>query len=1045
MKAGNKWVTNLKRSQMKHIYKYLVALLLTLTSTALQAQNQVVTGTVSDEVGGIGGASVKEKGLQSNGVTTDNNGKFTITLRGTSKTLIVSYVGMLNQEVEVGTKTSVTIKMVEDAKGLDQIVVVGYGKQKKITLTGSISTVSGAEIRQNPSASLQNTLVGRLPGFFSQQRSGAPGADGATFFIRGVSSYNGGSTTPLIIVDDIEYSPEQFAAIDANEVENISILKDAATTAIYGIRGANGVLVVTTRRGKLGKPQITYRNEFSLMKPTIMPEFLDSYQTAVLYNQARANDGLAPRFTADDLQKYKDGSDPYGHPDNDWKEILFKDYSKQVKGNFDIVGGTEKVKYFVSAGYLFQDGMLRNYGKEQGVNSNFYYNRYNYRSNLDIKATKTLDLRVDLYGNLGVTNTNNIGSAFGYNDIFYDYVSFLSLSPFNYPVYNPDGSFGYSKSQRDDNSNYNQNNIVGRITHYGYNRKYGNNMNLVANANQRLDFITEGLSIKGVLSYASTHDYTRSMTRDQFPSFIYNPADGTYEPRDANIYRVRRYFLGYGAGNTIRNLTTQFILNYDRTIGNHHMYGTVLTNRNSVIKFNSSAVYNFVPNNFRGYTGRVGYDYADKYLFQFNGAYNGSDLFVSDKRYGFFPAVSAGWVVSNEKFWKDNIKVVDYLKLRGSYGLVGNDRIGDGFSYSYLQNYNNGGNASFGYSDNTQTGLFEGALPNENITWETERKTDVALEFGLFKSKLTGSIDLFHNVRKDILTRRGTVSSVFGVALPPVNLGEVQNQGGEVELNYRDQIGQVGIGVRANYSLAKNKILYQDEPTAAYPYQQFTGNSIGQILTYQWIGFYNSLEEIASSPKVTGATTRVGDLKYADLNGDGKIDGFDTSINGFPNLPNSNYGLELRANYKGFGVSLLFQAATNFNVRGVAEAIQAFASNLTEIHQNSWTPALGDKAQYPLLSFNAGGSSPASYPSTFWFVSGNYLRLKNAEINYNFSKKIIDKLNVQNLRAYVNGYNLITWSNLNKRYQFDPESNSGSDRIKYPPQQMINLGLSVTF
>ncbi len=308
-----------------------------------------------------------------------------------------------------------------------------------------------------------------------------------------------------LTVDDIEYTPEQFAAIDANEVENISILKDASTTAIYGIKGANGVLVVTTRRGKLGTPQITYRNELSVMKPTVMPEFLDSYETALLYNKARVNDKLPVRFTDDDLQKFKDGSDPYGHPNNNWRDILFKDNSKQVKGNFDVSGGTEKVKYFVSAGFLFQDGLLKNYGKDQGVNSNFYYTRYNYRSNLDIKATKTLDVRIDLYGNLGVTNTNNIGSAFGYNDIFYDYVSFLSLAPFNYPVTNPDGTFGYSKWQRDENPNYNQNNIVGRITHYGYNRRYGNNMNLVANANQKLDFITEGLSVKGVLSYASTY------------------------------------------------------------------------------------------------------------------------------------------------------------------------------------------------------------------------------------------------------------------------------------------------------------------------------------------------------------------------------------------------------------------------------------------------------------------------------------------------------------------------------------------------------------
>lgn len=1028
----------------KYLYQIITALLFFCMPEKGSAQTRVVEGIVRDNIGPMVGVSVKEKDVAGNVVLTNGDGKYKISLRGKTGIIQVIYIGYITQQITVGNKTTINVRMETDNNDLEEVVILGYGKQKKLTLTGAVSTISGQEIRQNPSASLQNTLVGRLPGYSAQQRSGKPGSDGADFFIRGVSSYNTGSNKPLIIVDDIEYDYDQFSLLDANEIENVSILKDAATTAIYGVKGANGVLVVTTRRGKKGKPNITYRNEFSILTPTTMPEYLDSYESAILYNKARANDNLSERFTADDLQKFKDGSDPYGHPNIDWKSVLFKDYSTQAKASFDIDGGTDKVKYFVSAGYLTQDGMLQEYSvEENGVNSNFYYNRYNYRSNLDIKATKTLDLRIDLYGNVAITNENNIGSAFGKNDVFYDYVSFLSLAPWAYPIYNPDGSFGYSTWQRDENPLYNQNNIVGRIAHYGYTRQHENNMFFIGNANQKLDFITKGLSLKGVVSYSSKYSYNRNMTRDQFPSFIYNPANDTYTPRDVNIYRVRRYFIGYSAGSTERNLNTQIHLNYDRTFAKHHVYGLALSNRNTVLKYSGNSVYNFVPNNFQGYSGRVGYDFDDKYLLQFNAAYNGSDRFGDDK-FGFFPAVSAGWNISSEPFFKNNVKVVNYLKLRGSYGVVGNDKIGDEFNYYYLQNYYSGGSANFGSGSNWYTGFYEGTLGNNAVTWEREKKLDIALEFALFDNKLAGSIDVFRNNRYDIMTTRGTVSAVFGVGLPPVNLGRVRNQGGEIELTYKDRFGELGVSVTANYSYAKNKILYRDEPAAAFPYQQLTGNSIGSGLLYQWIGFYTSAEDIAASP-TTEISPRIGDLKYADLNGDGKIDPYDMSYTGMPNLPNSYYGLNLGFNYKNFSFSALFQGALNYDIRAIAEGIQAFSSNLTSNHQNYWTPELGDAAQYPRLSFTPGMSSAASYPSTFWSIKGNYLRLKNIELGYTLPQKLLTRLKVQNIRTYLNGYNLLTWSNLSKRYQFDPESNTANDKIGYPPQKIFNIGLSVTF
>ena len=1032
---------------MKRIFFILVLQLVALLS--IQAQNKVVTGTVTDSTGPVIGASVIEKGLVSNGTTTDVNGKFTLELKGKSNIVIVSAVGFLTQEVSGATTTNIRVFLYSsDVKGMEDVVVVGYAKQKKVTLTGAVSVVAGAELRENPTASLQNTLSGRLPGFFSVQPSGRPGADGATFFIRGQSSYNPGSNAPLIIVDDIEYSYDQFARLDPNEIESLSILKDASTTAVYGVKGANGVVIITTRRGRLGAPKISARLETSMQQPTRMPEYLNSYETALLYNQAKINDGQPAYFTAADLEFFKNGADPYGHPTNNWKDILFKKFSKQYRANFDISGGTERVKYFISLAGLFQDGMVKNFSKDQDINGNYYHMRYNYRSNLDIKVTNTTNLRLDLYGNIGEINTPNVGSPFGYNDVFYEYSSFLSLAPFNYAVYNPNGTYGYSTWQISGggtSSSYNVNNIVGRLTHYGYNRTYENNMNLIMSANQKLDFLTKGLSFKATAAYTSNYGYSKSMTRDQFPSFIYNPVTSTYTPRDPNVYRVRRFFSGYSAGSTVRTLTLQAMVNYDRTFGKHRVYGLALVNQGTDTRYSSNSTYNFIPNNYRGFTGRLGYNFKEKYLFEINTAYNGSDRFAKANRYGLFPAASIGWNISKEKFIKDNIGVISNLKLRASYGLVGNDKIGSNFSYYYLPTWSNSGSINFGTTSNAFTGIREGTLGNDQVTWEKEKKFDAGIDFGLFNGKLNGTVDYFKNQRYDILTTRGTVSAVFGQTLPPVNLGIVDNEGYEIELNYNGKIGkEFNYRLKGTYSVAKNKIIFQDEPSYAYAYQAFTGNSIGMQRVYRWIGYYKDSADIANSA-VPSQKPYPGDLKYADLNKDGKIDGYDMEVTGYSNVPNTTYGFQIGFSYKGFSISTFFQGAMNFNVRAVAEAIRPFSSNLTEIHKYAWTPALGDNAKFPRISLLAGASDAIAYPSTFYFIPGDYLRLKTAEIGYTLPKSWVSRWKLESVRVYANGYNLITWTKLDKLYDFDPEITTNTDRTIYPPQRTINFGISVGF
>jgi TonB-linked SusC/RagA family outer membrane protein len=1054
-------IKSLNAFEMKKILCLLFTIQLFCLNT--YAQTARISGLVTDSSGTpIIGATVVEKGMTSNGTSTDAAGKFAITLKGSSRVLVVSFIGYQDTEVNVSNSTNVHVAIKTTFASLEDVVVIGYGRQKKITTTGAISTVSGAELRENPTASIQNTLAGRLPGFFSQQTSGRPGADGATFYIRGVSSYNAGSTSPLIIVDDIEFSYDQFSRIDPNEIESLSILKDASTTAVYGVRGANGVVVVTTRRGKAGSPRISFRGETSLQQPTIMPEFLNSYDAALLYNEGRKNDNQTPFFTEADLAAYRDHTDPYGHPDVNWKEVLFKKFSKQIRGNFDITGGTEKVKYFISAGYLFQDGMVKDFGSKVGINNNFYNQRYNYRSNLDMKITRSTDLRLDLYGNISEINQPQIGSPNGWNDVFADYGSLWTLAPWAYPINNPDGSLGYSlwqKSPGTGGTTYDVNNIVGRLTYLGYTRTFESNMNLVATANQRLDFITRGLSLKGTLSYASSYANPNvTMSGGEFPSFIYDPATDTYAPRNANTFRVRRLIRGANNGSTIRNVTAQLFLNYDRTFsGQHHFYGLALVSQNSATQGNSNSVYNFIPNNFRGFTGRIGYDYRQKYLVEFNSAYNGSDRFSKENRYGFFPAASAGWNISEEPFFKNTFKFIDRMKIRGSYGLVGNDKIGSAFSYYYQQTYGSGSNQVFFGNPNANAGngIYEGTLGNPNVSWEKEKKMDIGLELGMFDNKLSATIEYFNNDRYDILTTRSgpnsSASSVIGQALPAINLGKVNNKGVELELSYADNIGKdFSYSVKGTYSVAKNKILFMDEPAYSNSYQAFTGNSINTQRVYTWIGFYESADDIAHSARPAVAV-RPGDLKYEDLNKDGIIDGFDTKVQGYPNIPNTTGGFQLSVRYKGFNIGIFLQGAINFNVRGIAEAVQPFGGNFRSVHQQAWTPALGNDATFPLLSFIPGISDSRAYPSTFWLIPGDYLRLKTAEFGYSLPPSWIKRLRMKDIRIYTNGYNLFTWTKLNKLYQLDPEINqgstgsSGTDRINYPPQRTINFGISATF
>lgn len=1024
-----------------------------LACLSVLGQAKRITGLVKDKSGPLPGVSVSEKGNPSNGVSTDANGKFTLTLKK-SHIIVLSSIGYVRQEVSVEGLASVVVEMKDDSKSLDEVVVVGYGQKKKVTLTGAVSAVSGKDIRQSPSPSLQNTLAGRLTGFTSQQRGGQPGKDAASFNIRGVSSYVG-NNNPLILVDDIEFTYNEFASLSASEVESITVLKDASTTAIYGIKGANGVVLVTTTRGKAGKPRITLQSEYGLSQPTRLPDYLDSYGAASLLREAQINTNnlnpnkdFKPTFSEEDLELFRNGTDPYGHPNNNWRDLLFNKFAPQARTNFDLNGGTDKVKYFVSVGYLYQGGQLKDYSVD--LNSKYYYKRYNYRSNIDLAVNKSLDLRFDLFGNLGETNQNN-ASVDNAGVMFADLGRAYDTAPYNYPIYNPDGSLGYSVWQRTATGR-NKNNLIGRLMYNGYTRNFANNINLVTSANQKLDFLVKGLSVKAVLSYRNLYGYERSMQRpidgSGFVSYVYDPGTDTYSfGMKDDSYRISTPYMQYSAGSTNRSVTVQGMLNYNRYFGSHHLSGLLLYNLNSKTAQSSNSEYNFIPENFRGYTGRFGYDYNQRYLFEVSGAYNGTDRFAKGHRMGFFPSASAGWNISEEGFFKDHVRFIDRLKFRASYGLVGVDNTGG--VYAYKQSYTSGsGTGLFGLAtNNSYSTVTEGPLANEVVTWEKEKKLNIGVDFAAFRQRLTGTLDWFNNNRYDIISTPGTISSVLGQDLPKFNLGKTNNKGYEIELAYNDKIGASWqYSVKGTWSVAKNKILFRDEAPTIYPWQAVTGQSIGAAMKYSWTGEFYTEAEIADpsvpKPSVGG---RPGEMKYKDLNGDGVIDLYDRSYFGYTNLPNTVYGLTFGVGYKNLNLTLLFQGAANVVASAQGAVIHHVTTNMMPIHQEHWTPERGNSAKYPQLYTSALSTSPRDYYSDFWAIPSDYIRLKTAELSYSFGAKFLNKTHLKGLRIYTNGYNLFTWTKLDKLYDLDPELNEGSDSLPYPPSRIMNFGINVTF
>lgn len=1001
------------------------------------SQQKVIKGKVSSALGeSLPGVNIVIKGTYT-GTVSDVDGNFSVQAR-TTDTLSVSSVGFESIEVVVGNQTFLEIVLYPNLTSLDEVIVVGFGEVTRITNTGAVSSLVATDIKTVPVPNVQNALAGRMPGFFSQQRSGQPGRDASDFFIRGVSSLNPEGNRPLIIVDDVQYTYEQLQQINVNEIESISILKDASTTAIYGIKGANGVLVVKTRRGREGKPRINLRLEGGLQAPVRTPKFLDSYETALLVNEAYKNDGLQPQFTERDLELYKNGEDPYGHPNVSWYDEIFDKFAWQQNMNLDISGGSARFKYFVSGGAFSQNGLMTDFDDPfNEVNNNYFYRRYNFRTNLNFDVTKTLSLRLDVTSRFG-----NINEPYNQNAIGEIY-NFAEIRPYSAPLFNPNGTYAYAFDTENKRPTLNA-----RLANGGYKRTKRTDSNVLLGATQDLNDWVKGLSVTGRLAFSSVEENNRSLYRTGFPSYHYDSETDTYTIHPNRQYKFNGYDLRGGIDQFTKNVNIQAYINYDKDFNQDHSIKTLFLFNRQSNTIESSAQ---VPENFMGYTAKLSYNYKDKYLVDINGAYNGTDRFGKDNRYGFFPAVGLGYSISEEDFF--NVSFVDLLKIRTSYGLVGSD-VTSGDRYLYNQVYKSGGGYFFGEGLTAYPTVYEGDLGNPNVVWEKARKFDVGLDGNFFDNKLSVTIDYFYDTRYDQLVQPGSIPTILGVRAAPTNIAETVNRGYDGKVDYQTPIGRdLFFSSSLVFSIAKNKVIFKDEPAPAFPWLAETGHPINQPFGYTYIGFYTE-EDIATlhdgdtendvAVPLNSTSIQAGDLKYADLNGDGVIDDIDKSAIGKPNLPNTTLGLNLGLNYKGFNISLLFQGSFNYSFSVVGTGIEPFKSQFQPIHQTRWTPENADNAEFPRLTSNPSTiNSSGAYMSDFWLVDAWYVRLKTVEIGYTIPERLLP-FNIDNARVYLSGYNLLTKTSYDK-YQQDPEISTNTAGDAYLNQRVVNLGVQIGF
>ena len=1038
-KTDNELILIIQRL-MKKLLSVLILLGAYLT---VFSQNIQVTGTV---IGGsdrepLPGVNVVVKDATANGTITDLDGKFILTVPSNS-ILSVSYIGYKSQDIPVKGNKILHVVLEEDAAALEEVVVVGYGVQKKANLTGAVTSIKSDELLKAKSANSTNALVGQMPGLISKQATGEPGADDASLYVRGIATFQG-ETSPAFIIDGMERSSADFARMDPNDIESINVLKDAASAAIFGMRGANGVVVITTKLGTQDKTTIKYSGNVSIQSPTKLPEFANSYDYARLYNTYTGKE----IYNGDELAKFRDGTDPEKYPNTDWYKEMLSQRAIQHQHNLSVSGGTEKVRYYVSAGFLSQGGLWEDLD----------YKRYNLRSNIDATITNTTRLGVDISGR--VENTLNVGASQG---IFQQLVRNTPVLLCRYP----DGTFAVPDATHP--------NIVASNQPGG---SYSKGNTFVVDArvelDQKLDFITSGLSVKGTASFSK--NVYKNKSWNVSPYVYSKDADGAYvlKPRSSASLGLTQ--------NGDEYQEYQLQLNYNRSFGNHNITamamalarkGFIERSGMNRISFDSEILDQMNAGNTANqslnaydsktarasYMGRINYNYAQKYLVEFNLRRDASENFAPNKRWGTFASASLGWVLSEEKFFQNLKNTVNFLKVRASYGTLGNDNTG-GVTFPFYSRFDlySGNNASNGFTNNLgdyifgtllTKGMLPGPIANALATWEKSTKTNVAVDATLF-NRLNLTVDFFMEKRTDILAQRGAeVPSSFGGILPLENLGEVKNKGVDLSLNYHQRIQQVDFSLGGNFTFARNEIVEMAEAAGTSKYMRKTGRPINGYYGYKTYGIFKSQEEIDAYPKQevagTGYVTKPGDIKYVDVDGNGVVESNDMTYLGNGNIPEIIYGINGSLNWKNLDFSFLFQGAARTQVYLKGGVIQPYFNqgNLPQLWVNeSWTEQ-NVNAKYPRLA-----ESTHNFPTTdisavqTYLYDASYLRLKNIEIGYTLPSRWLRSAAITGLRVYVNAQNLFTISDVP---QIDPE-NTQQEGWTYPQMKAFNVGLTLQF
>jgi TonB-linked SusC/RagA family outer membrane protein len=1004
-----------------------------------------VTGVVTDEKGlPLAGVTVAVKGT-TQGVVTDINGKFTLLVKDPNASLVFSFIGYNTQEVAINGRSTVNAQLGADARSLNEVVVVGYGTQKKATLTGSISQVKGADLVKSPQPNLSNSFAGRFSGVIVNNRSGEPGYDGSGITIRGLATT--GSNNVLVVVDGIPGQIGGLERLDPNDIESVSVLKDASA-AIYGNRAANGVILVTTKRGKTGKPTISYSFNQGFSSPTRLPKMADAATYAQLMNEVAldANSGGGPNQTYSEaqIQKFRDGSDPINFPNTDWLKTTLKSQALQNQHSLSITGGSDDVKYFVSLGTLYQDGIYKNGATK--------YNQYNFRSNIDANVTSKLKVGLSLSGREEQRKFPMVGAGGIFRSIYRSKPTVAAFYPNGFPT-----------------RGIEDNNPAVQVTDIG---GVAQNPSQTLNAILRGSYLLplKGLSLDGFFSVDKSFNFNKNFNKP-YNLYTYNQAADSYSTTVVGGNNQKATL--FESQNNQSLITSNIKLNYARRFGAHDISAFVgyeqsknhldyfdatrfnyLSSQLPELSQGGSAATDYLNSGYssnytrRSIISRLAYSYDEKYLFEGQLRADGSSIFPEGKQWGYFPSASVGYRISKENWFRDNVRFIDDLKLRASYGSLGNDAVN---GFQYFNNYVIVGNGFVAYDANANAAIIQPninlvKLANPNITWEVARKLDIGIN-ATFLRNFTLEAIYFQQKRSGILaTRNASLPATSGIVnpynadplVPSENIGKVNSTGFEGTLGYNNSGRDFTWGISGNITYAKSKIIFIDEASGTLDYQSQTGHPLNTYLLYNSIGIFRTQAELDAYPHVSGA--KVGDLKYEDFNNDGKITADDRERTKYGNIPLMTYGFTLNAAYKNFDLQMLFSGQSKVSQYVLPETgtIGNFYSSWADNRFSASNP----DGTYPRVTERASSAiSGGQYNNTFWLDNASFLRLKNVQLGYNFGSTVLSKIKLAGLRVYASAFNLFT---ISKVKDYDPEGTSGSGQF-YPQQRIINIGANVKF